>query len=61
MAFSSIVILSRENYSKKGTVLIKDNYNGVTLPEIYFWYEIIQNGNVDIKSVESKNVVFLCS
>ena len=41
---------------KKGTVVIKDNCNGVTVPEIYFGYEIIQNGNVDIKTVDIESI-----
>ena len=41
---------------KKGTVVIKDNCNGVTVPEIYFGYEIIQNGNVDIKTVDLETI-----
>lgn len=41
---------------KKGTVVIKDNCNGVTVPEIYFGYEIIQNGNVDIKTVDIETI-----
>ena len=41
---------------KKGTVVIKDNCNGVTVPEIYFGYEIIENGNVNIKTIDIETI-----
>ena len=41
---------------KKGTILVKDTYNGVTVPEIYFEYYIIQDGKIEVKNVDIENI-----
>ena len=41
---------------KKGTVLVKDNYNGVTVPEIYFGYYKVQDGKIEMKNVEVEKI-----